>query len=336
MEYGQDPRSFTSQFDRVASAVRDVDPRIKFLGLGLSQNNYGTPSTNFSFFEYFLNRSNHQKTAPEAQAIDYHYYASPKSRADISSYVTLFDQADEFLKKVSYIESIRKRMSPKTKTFLKELEIIAPEDNKLDPENLPSLFWSASGAYFAYLYAKLAVLKIEVVSMSQLVGGNPTSCKLTNGTTCGGQGVPGCVCQGSNFPSVTMLIGGRPTARWFTLKMLVVAFGSRKKRLIRTNVRKNPDVFAQGFEVWGRGGYPARKLLVVNKNIHEAVVSIDKTIFRSFVGISGKDPWAYPICQPVDASGKLILHSFAVSPKGSVRDHELKYGRDTPSSENLN
>eukprot|EP01043_Picozoa_sp_COSAG02_P010776 COSAG02_NODE_386_length_23297_cov_32.396457_8_plen_372_part_00 len=148
----------------------------------------------------------------------------------------MFGLADNFLDTVKQAEDIRKRLSPQTKTYLKELGNIAPGDNQPAPEcaPLPDLWWSATAAYWAYLYSKLTMLQIDVASMSQLVGGMPRECITLNGTVCSSHHERDCRCSGSNFPSVTMLSWktGQPTARWFVLKMLVDAFGNRQKRLV--------------------------------------------------------------------------------------------------------
>lgn len=148
----------------------------------------------------------------------------------------MFGLADGFLDTVKQAERIRKRLSPQTKTYLKELGNIAPGDNNPAPEcaPLPDLWWSATAAYWAYLYSKLTMLQIDVTSMSQLVGGMPRACVTPNGTACSSHHERDCRCSGSNYPSVTMLSWktGQPTARWFVLKMLVDAFGNRQKRLV--------------------------------------------------------------------------------------------------------
>ena len=121
---------------------------------------------------------------PISEAIDYHFYAAPASRTDASTYASMFERGDEFIEYVKQIELIRKRLAPQTKSYLKELGVIAPGDNQLDPAPLPDIFWSAKAAYWAYLFSQLALLKIDVASMSQLVGGNPLTCMHPNGTSC--------------------------------------------------------------------------------------------------------------------------------------------------------
>jgi len=202
MEYKQSPESFTAQADVVNKAVDEAVPGMRFLGLGLSQNDYGLHPTgaDMSYFEYFLNRSNHAEGAPNSEAIDYHFYVTPSSRSNVSTYEELFSQGDAFVETVKAAEAVRKRLSPDTKTYLKELGVILHGDPEgQDP--IPHIFWTASAAYWAYLYSRLTELRIDVAGMSQLVGGPNTPSK----------GI------GPNFPSVTMLNWetGKPTARWY-------------------------------------------------------------------------------------------------------------------------
>ena len=207
-----------------------------------------------------------------------HWYWNPVNTSNTSSYLQMFSDADEFITKVKAIEAVRKRLSPQTKTFLKELGSIAAGaggiNAALDPTPLPDVYFSAAAAYWAYLYSQLALLEIDVASMSQLVGGAPT-CAYPSGKKCAAVGgFGGCVCSGPNYPSVTMIdaVTGKPTARWFVLKMLVRAFGNRVKRLVRTSVDavdgSASAPFAQAFEVTEKDGSKSKILLLVNKNLH--------------------------------------------------------------------
>ena len=89
------------------------------------------------YFTYFLNESNHVASAPKSTAIDYHYYATSLQRTDVSSYTGMFGDGDSFILEVQKIEAIRKQLSPDTKTWLKELGVIAPGDNTLNSAPLP-------------------------------------------------------------------------------------------------------------------------------------------------------------------------------------------------------
>src|SRR5579872_3537654 len=81
------------------------------------------------WFEYFLNPAHHKAGIP-LDMISYHFYGggSIAQGTDIMQY-TFFDQADGFLKEVKFIESIRNRLSPSTKTTIDEIGSILSCDN---------------------------------------------------------------------------------------------------------------------------------------------------------------------------------------------------------------
>ena len=103
-----------------------------------------------------------------------------------------------------YIDAIRQRLSPQTKTDTDELGVILASDeaeiaeSKAHPDRIPALYWNAAGALYAYLYAELAKQGIDVIGESQLVG------------------------YPSQFPSVTMIDwkNGKPNARYWVLSLL--------------------------------------------------------------------------------------------------------------------
>jgi hypothetical protein len=168
---------------------------------------------------------------------------------------------------------------------VQELGTIMPGDNSVGQQPLPDVYWSAAAAYWAYLYGHLAVIGIDVASMSQLAGG-VEACAGANCTQgLGPPYAPGCVCRGSNFASVTMLRwdqGGRPTARFWVLKLLIDAFGNREKRLLQTVAPADGEVYAQAFEVDGR-----KKLLVVNKSPEPQQLPLADPAFAKGASVAG-------------------------------------------------
>ena len=85
--------------------------------------------------------------------MSYHFYASPTPQQDINNWqYTFFDQADRFLATVRYIDAIRQRLSPQTKTDTNELGVILASDeaeiaeSKAHPDTIPTLYWNAAGA----------------------------------------------------------------------------------------------------------------------------------------------------------------------------------------------
>ncbi|MGA9354870.1 MAG: glycosyl hydrolase family 39 [Terriglobales bacterium] len=234
-EHAIEPQMYTRLYDAVATAIHQVDPGIKFVGMSLA-----TPSKSPDFFEYFLDSRNHLPGIP-LDAISYHFYAVPTGdeSSDVHPF-TFFEQADHFLDTVRYAESIRRRLSRQTQTMLNEVGTIRAEDiGQADPAAtpLPASYWNLSGAVYAYLYGQLAGLGVNVVGESQLVG------------------------YPSQFPSVSMVdwTTGRPNARYWVLKMLRENFGPGD-RLVETKLG-TPSVYAQGFATQ----QGTKKLLIVNK-----------------------------------------------------------------------
>ncbi len=245
-EHQMTPETYTRLYDKVVAAIRRVQPQMKFVALALA-----SPSSEPQYFEYFLNPNNHQPGIP-LDMISYHFYAipSPDENVEISQY-TFFDQAERFLNTVRYVESIRQRLSPRTRTTIDEIGSIYSSDFEQDkPEYvyqpLPESYWNLSGATFAYLYAELAKLGIEVAGESQLVG-YPTQ-----------------------FPSVSMLdwSTGQPNARYWVLKLIHDNLEPGDK-LVNTSSTVL-YVYAQGF--LSRDG--ARKVLLVNKRNRRFEISI--------------------------------------------------------------
>jgi len=236
-EHHWTPQEYTKFYDSVTAAMRKVDPEIKFMGLAL-----GDPSKHPEMFEYFLNPANHRKGAP-LDFISYHFYASPTPDQNLNDWqYTFFDQAEGFLNTVRYIETIRKRYSPSTKTDLDELGVILPEDVKeieqpgyvARPE--PEGYWNLAGAMYAHIYVEAAKLGIDVLGESQLVG------------------------YPSQFPSVSMMNynTAEPNPRFWILKLLKDNFGPGDKLVETTNPSKSHSI--QAFET-GHG----KVLLVINK-----------------------------------------------------------------------
>jgi hypothetical protein len=234
-EHNTTPQQYTERYDAIVSAVHQVSPKTKFVGLAMAYAN------RFNYYEYFLNPKNHRPGIP-LDMISYHFYASPGNGANASNPAAwhFCEQADQFLDTVRKIESIRLRLSPSMRTDIDELGVIAPDDESW--KNRP-IYWNAAGAMFAYLYVELGKLGIEDIGESQLVG-YPTQ-----------------------YPSVSMVNWetGKPNARFRVLELLKNNFGPGDKLAATQLV--SPDVAAQAYRT--RAG---RKLLLINKE--NAAVSV--------------------------------------------------------------
>lgn len=236
-EHQIDAQTYTRLYDAVVAAVREVSPETKFVGMSLA-----TPTKSAAFFEYFLNPKNHAPGTP-LDMISYHFYAvgAGDQDAEVLPHI-FFEQADKFLDVVGYIEAIRKRLSPATKTTVNETGCILPADigqalPGKEHVTIPDSYWNLCGAVFAYVYAGLARQGIDVVGESQLLG-YPTQ-----------------------FPSVTMLDWktGEPNARYWVLKLLLDNF--RPGDRLALSKSATPYVSAQGFVATDG----TRKILLINK-----------------------------------------------------------------------
>ena len=237
IEHATSPEQYTARYDAIVTAIRKVAPDMKFVGLALA-----FPSKDPRMFEFFLNPSNHKPGVP-LDMISYHFYGVPtEDQSPEVQQFTFFEQADHFLDTVRYVESIRKRLAPATRTTVNEIGSISADDfQQGEPGYVakPVLdsYWHLSGALYAYVFGNLASLGIDVVGESQLVG-YPTQ-----------------------FSSVSMVDWntGKGNARFRVLELLKKHIGPGDK-LVTTAI-DNPYVYAQGFIT--RAG--AHKVLLVNK-----------------------------------------------------------------------
>lgn len=250
------PEQYTKLSDAVIAAVRKVSPNTKFVGLSLA---FGRPE----YFEYWLNPENHRPGTP-LDMMAYHFYAIPaadllkydpamSSKIDSWQY-SFFEQAAAFIEKVKYVEFIRKRLSPTTRVNLNELGTYVPGefDAAATDLHIPHAYWNLSAGVFAYLFAELAKLGIDILAQSLLATG------------------PGMA------PSNTMMnwTTGKPNARFHMLKLLNDHFAPGD-RLVETQIDVDgafnffPHIAAQAF-VTPRG----KKLLLINKRIYPVEVPV--------------------------------------------------------------
>jgi hypothetical protein len=241
--------TYTRLYDKITAAVHAVSPGTKFVGTSLAE-----PTRHPEAFEYFLNPAHHAPGTP-LDAISYHFYADAEpGESDDTQQYTFFARADAFLDSVRYIESIRKRLSPRTETHINEAGCIAADDLAQGTDHtghLPSAqYWNLCGAMFAYLYAGLAEQGIDLLGASQLLG-YPTQ-----------------------FPSVSLLDWntGAPNAHYRVLELLHKNFGPGD-RPAKTTL-KSRDIFAVAY----LSPNGMRKILLVNKRNRTSTVPLSTHI----------------------------------------------------------
>ena len=241
-QHSMTPEYYTRIYDAIVERVRQVSPHMKFIGLALSD-----PVGGPQYFQYFLDPKHHQPGIP-IDMISYHFYTMPDAdETPETMQYTIFDQADKFLTAVRYIETIRKRLSAGMGSYIDELGSFLP-----DPEApqfahpIPDSYWNLAGAMWAYTFAHLAAMGIDIVGGAELIDypGQFASTSLLNWDT------------------------GQPNARYRVLKLLRDNFSPGDK-LVETHL-ESPYVFAQAF-ITAQG---ERKILLVNKRERQIEVSI--------------------------------------------------------------
>jgi hypothetical protein len=120
LEHNTTAEQYTARYDAIVSAIHKVSPSTKFVGVSLA-----FPGGHPEYFEHFLNPKNHKRGTPR-DIISYHFYASPAAgeTPEVQEH-TFFTQADGFMNTVRYIENIRKRLSPGTRTTVNEIGCIS-------------------------------------------------------------------------------------------------------------------------------------------------------------------------------------------------------------------
>jgi hypothetical protein len=287
LEHNTTAEQYTARYDAIVSAIHAVAPDVKFVGMSLA-----FPSGAPRFFEYFLDPKNHKPDIP-LDMISYHFYAVPTmDQGHEVQPFTFFEQADRFLAVAGYIETIRQRLSPATKTTVNEIGSISAEDLRQGEPgyqftDLPNSYWNLSGAVYAYVYAGLARAGIDVAGESQLVG-YPTQ-----------------------FPSVSMLdwTTGAPNARYQVLKLLKDNFAPGDTLIDGGNDPSGGSAYVHSQAFVTRSG--ERKLLLINKRDRPFVVTLpaDATAVSLVDQTTRGDP---PASRP-GSGNKLTLPGLAVA-----------------------
>ena len=248
-EHTMTPEFYTALYDAIVTEVRKVAPDMKFVGLALGPSG---PLFQPRWFEYFLDAKNHKPGIP-IDAFSYHYYCQPCPEPDggpESMPYTLYPQATGFVNVVRYIEQIRARLAPNTKTMISEVGTIYPDSQVPGTaDKIPNSYWNASAAMFAFLYPQFVRLGIDVVHHSELID------------------YPG------QYPGTTMVhwATGKPNARYWVTKLvrenllpgdkLVQSRAASEDPKLRESPPTPEYLYAQSFISREK----KRKILVVNK-----------------------------------------------------------------------
>jgi hypothetical protein len=279
LEHNISAEMYTRMYDVIVKALKKISPGTKFIGMSLAY------ATNPHYFEYFLDARHHLPgVVPEG--ISYHFYGTPSwEDQELSGYrYTFFEKTEAFLDRVRFIESIRKRVAPKTFTTINEIGTIlrSPQVNKpIDPN-----YWNVSGAMYAYILLQLTKQGIDVAGESQLVG------------------------YPSQFPDVSMMDweNGKPNARYWVLWLLHRHFGPGDK-LVETGFKNGrPALIAQAM-ITKKG----REVLLINSGPSAVEFLIPSSAKGGTItAVDATSGEAEPQAVPV-TDGRIFLKPFAVA-----------------------
>jgi len=174
--------------------------------------------------------------------ISYHAYTEPQTgESESAQAFTFFDQADQFLREVRYIEAIRQRLSPETRTTVDELglpcrRILTKANLAMNSSRLAQATGTCPG-----------ILCIHLRALGQVGHRRRRRVAIVR--------VP------HPIPSVSLVDWdtGKPNPRFWVLKLLRDNFAPGDK-LVETSA-PSPTIYAQAFIT--RAG--KRKVLLVNK-----------------------------------------------------------------------
>ena len=274
-EHSISPQLYTKMYDAIVGAMKKISPSTKFIGMSLAFNDRP------DFFEYFLNHKNHLPGIP-LDGISYHYYGTRSyNNEPLEEYqYAFFDKADAFLEKVRFIESIRKRLSPKTITTINEIGTIIGSDTG---EDIPAAYWNLSGAMYAYVFLELTKMGIDVAGESQLVG-YPTQ-----------------------YPDVSMMDwkNGKPNSRYWILKLIKDNFGPGDK-LAATS--PHGDFYCQAFST-AKG----KKILFINPRNKEVKINLPADVKDASVQYVNEHTGEEPIAEEQLTETSITLQPYEVA-----------------------
>jgi hypothetical protein len=242
------PQQLTKIYDAVVGDLMKLDPDMKFSALALA-----FPQKGDGYVDYFLNPKNHKPGIP-LDMFSYHNYIGADGKEwkfgeeGEKQHYSFFEKADNFLKVVSRLDSIKQKRSPHTKTFVNELGTI-PVGGASDPKLIiPDYYWITSNAMFSYAYVGMVKRGIDLLAIAELID-YP------------GQFAGTTICDWNT---------GKPNARYWGMRMLRENFGVNDK-LVESG-KQDKYLLTQGFITKGK-----RKVLLVNKSNHVITVNVPKS-----------------------------------------------------------
>ena len=231
-EHSMTPEFYTNLYDAIVLGIKRHCPRgaanLKFFGLG---------GAGESYVLYFLNKSHHTDPSIPIDLISVHSYAGASARNGSTgngvpgqAYAeSFFPHAESFVNSLpSVYATIAASDYPNVLVDADEVGVILPDDNDsvytADAPGFPAIYWNAAAAMYAYIFGASALVGLDVLGESQLIG--YPSIPFSRGPPINGPWT-----APPQYPSVSMLSWGGAfgqqgdgTARYWALKLLGDSF----------------------------------------------------------------------------------------------------------------
>jgi hypothetical protein len=263
-EHRLTPHQYNLMYDAIVRSIRhavDPDHTIEFFGMALSGHH------EWNWWNTFLNPVNHAPDVRDALANGYasfHFYASPSSRTNISTYPEVWQQVENFVKEVDQIIALRDQLSPTTKLAVNEAGVIPLQDNVKGVPDLPSIYFNMVAAMYTGLMLQLSMRGVDIVGSSQF---------------CGCPEMPLWNIPDRQFPGVSMTnwTTGSGNPRYWALKLVNERLGPGDA-IVYTSVvppakgalMEKSDVIAQG-RINAQG---QKTVILVNKTYQRKIVTL--------------------------------------------------------------
>lgn len=310
-EHQLKPHQYNLLYDAIVREIRNaVDPThsIEFFGMALSGHR------EWNWWKEFLTRSNHApdvRDAVQSGYASFHFYASPSSRTNVSTFVEVWPKLNDFLDEVDDIIQLRDKLSPTTKLAVNEAGVIPPNDNKKGVPESPPVYYNMVAALYTVLLMELTVKGVDLVGSSQF---------------CGCPEMPLWNIPDRQYPGVSMTnwTTGSGNPRYWALKLIIDQGFGPGDQIVYSSVAEplsshskdshdRPDIYVQG-RITSQG---QRTVILVNKSDKErsttmpSVVINDPVTYRvSIVDETTHDgPWIVATTQ----KKRLTLKPFAVA-----------------------
>jgi hypothetical protein len=158
MEHGLNPETYLPIYDAMVAGIRAVNFTGQFAALALG--GLLDPAT----LAFFTNASNHNPPSTPVDWLTFHNYPGCADSATVSSCESVFASADQLGAVMAAVTAERDAVAPHVKLSIDELGIFTG----LYP--LPDSYWNVACAFHAYVWGLAALVGMDAIGASQLVG----------------------------------------------------------------------------------------------------------------------------------------------------------------------